>query len=209
MASSTTTRLIDDFLGSAHVFISAMSGVMEETLLTGTVASDLTLPQLKILKLLAASGTGNIGDLAAFLGVSNAAASKTVEKLVRRKLLRRSEATGDRRASAVTLSDAGRRLMADYDALRHRKLARLFRDISTVDLRHTAGLLDRLSARIVAQRRHPGEVCLQCGIHLQKRCLVREAAFTQCSYEQHRSKSKVRSNVSDRAIPPAEDQVSV
>ncbi|HWQ54292.1 MAG TPA: MarR family winged helix-turn-helix transcriptional regulator [Bryobacteraceae bacterium] len=199
--------MIDEFLGSANVLASAISGLMEERLLTETTAKTLTLSQLKILKLLASSGQGTIGDLAAFLGVSNPAASKAVEKLVRRRLVRRTEDALDRRSSAVTLSEAARRMMADYESARRRRLTRLFRDISAAELRRTAGLLERLSARIVTQGAHPEEVCLQCGIHLGQRCLVREAANIKCSYEQRRSKSKGRTDVSYHDSPAAANEI--
>lgn len=201
------SSLIEDFIGSANVLVSAVNGLMEERLLRETAPQTLTFSQLKILRLLNISGPGTIGDLAAFLGVSNPAASKAVEKLVRRRLLRRAEAAGDRRASAVTLTAVARTLLTRYEDARRRKLARIFRDIPDAELRRAAGLLDRLSARLVAQGAHSEETCLQCGIHLQKRCLVREAAQKQCSYEQRRSKSKVRTDVSDDRNTAAKNEI--
>lgn len=207
--ASLNSRLIDEFLGSANVLVSASSGLMKEALLTETAARNLSLSQLKILKLLVSSGPGTIGDLAAFLGVSNPAASKAVDKLVRQGLLERTEAVSDRRSAAVTLSEAARRIMDGYEAARRRKLAVLFRDIPDADLRRTSALLDRISGRIVSQGVHPEESCLQCGIHLEKRCLLRDAVQLECSYEQRRSKSKqiVRTDVSHHHTPAAKDEV--
>jgi DNA-binding MarR family transcriptional regulator len=199
------SSLIDGFIGSANVLVSAVNCLIEERLLRET-APQLKFSHLKILKSLTANGPGTIGDIAAFLGVSNPAASKAVEKLVRRRLLRRAAAEGDRRASAVTLSANARRLLERYEDARSRWLARLFRDISGAELRGATALLDRLSARLVAEVAHPEDTCLQCGIHLQKRCVVREAARKQCSYEQQRSKSKVRTDVSDNRNTAAKDE---
>ena len=52
MSGLDTELLISDLLGSAHLFVSAVSGVMEEKLLSETAGKSLTLSQLKVLKLL-------------------------------------------------------------------------------------------------------------------------------------------------------------
>jgi len=60
----------------------------------GDRGQQLSLSQLKILKLLDLTEAHNIGDVAAFLGVSDAAASKTVDRLARLRYLRRTEPPG-------------------------------------------------------------------------------------------------------------------
>ena len=140
MASAKTEDLISSLLGSAHLFISAVSGVMEEKLLAETSARQLTLSQLKVLKLLQLTEARNIGDVAAFLGISNAAASKAVDRMVRRKFLRRVEARSDRRASELSLTESGRNLLNQYDAAKNQKLAKIFRDFDPEDLTRTADL---------------------------------------------------------------------
>jgi DNA-binding MarR family transcriptional regulator len=73
---------------------------------------------------LKARGGGD--DVAAFLQISKAAASKTVDKLVRRELLRRSQSETDRRSIKLSLTESSRHLLALYDAERERKLAAIF-----------------------------------------------------------------------------------
>ncbi len=180
---------------------------MEEKLLSESSGKRLTLSQLKMLSLLAHTEARTVGEVAAFLNVSNAAASKAVDKLVRRRLLRRTEGLCDRRASVLSLSETGRKLVTEYEAFRHRKLSKVFEEIPADDLRRTAELLDRLSARIVTQTANPEEICLQCGIHLQKRCLVREAARMDCSFLKRRNQSKARSHVSNHPRSGTKDEV--
>jgi DNA-binding MarR family transcriptional regulator len=199
-------RLIDEFLGSANLLVSAVSSLLDEDLLTRTAVKDLTGSQLKILRLLAMREQGAIGDIAAFLGVSNPAASKAVEKLVRRRLVRRADVAGDRRSSTVTLTEQASRLVADYEAARRRRLAKVFKDIPDGELLRASALLDRVSTRIVSHGSHPEETCLQCGLHLHKRCLMREAAHLECSYEQRRSKRKGKSDGSNNT-PVAANEV--
>jgi len=201
MGGPNTELLISDLLGSAHLFISAVSGVMEEKVLSETAGKQLTLSQLKVLKLLQLTDARNVGDVAAFLGVSNAAASKTVDRLVRRKYLKRTEAPSDRRSSELTLTAPGRKMLIQYDAVKTRKLARVFHDFDPEDLRRTTELLEQLTKGVVTHSANPEEICLQCGIYLQKRCLVREVARTDCMYQRRIKRPKATRNATHTEIP--------
>ena len=175
-----------DFLGSAQVFATAVRDVMEEKLLHQVAGKQASLPQLKLLTLVARTDTHTIGDVAAFLGVSKAAAGQTVEKLVRRRWLRRTVEKTDRRSAKVSLTESGRRLLAEYESSRNQKLAKVFRGFSDKELRHMADLLDRVSAEIVNHSVKPEEICLQCGIYFRERCLLRNRMGRTCFYQKHR-----------------------
>ena len=175
-----------DFLGSAHVFATAVREVMEEKLLHEVAGKQTSLPQLKLLTLVASTDTHTIGDVAAFLGVSKAAAGQTVEKLVRRRWLRRTVDKTDRRAARLSLTESGQRLLAEYESARNQKLAKVFRGFSDKELRHMADLLDRVSTEIVNHTAKPEEICLQCGIYFRERCLLRNVMGRTCFYQKHR-----------------------
>jgi DNA-binding MarR family transcriptional regulator len=194
MSSLQTEELINQLLGTANLFISALSGVMEQRLLDELSRKQLTLPQLKILKLLDVAGTRNIGDVAAFLGVSNAAASKTVDRLVRRRYLRRIQGRSDRRSSELSLAEAGRKLLQRYETTRAKRLGQIFGDLDPEELQLTSGLLERLTKGIVTHSPNPDQICLQCGIYLRKRCLVREVTRGECTYQVRANKRLIRQN---------------
>src|SRR5579872_2892292 len=59
-------QLVNELLGSAHLFVAAVSGVMEQQLLSEIAGKQLTFSQLKILKLLDQTEAHNVGDVAAF-----------------------------------------------------------------------------------------------------------------------------------------------
>src|SRR5574340_489310 len=84
-----------------------------------------------------------------------------------------------------------------YESSRNRELARLFEEIPQADVRRAALLLERLTSRIVNQNGRPEGIWLQCGIHLQKRCLVREAARSDCAWMQRKNRSKTRKHDSN------------
>ena len=110
--------------------------------------------------------------------------SKTADRLVRRKYLRRVQARADRRSSELSLAPAGRKLLKRYEAARNRKLGEAFAGAGAAELRQTAALLERLTKAIVTHSANGDEICLQCGIYLQKRCLVRDVTRAECSYQQ-------------------------
>lgn len=195
MENPTRQELVNDLLGSAHLFVSAVNGVMERQLLTEVAGKQLSVSQLKILKLLDLTGTPNVGDVAAFLGVSDAAASKAVDRLVRGKYLRRAEDPHDRRTSELSLSASGRAILLRYETARDRKLAGMFGKLDTNAIETTTAFLERLTKGIIHDSVNPDEICLQCGIYLnKKRCLVREAREADCHYQRRRTRQRVRSD---------------
>jgi DNA-binding MarR family transcriptional regulator len=187
MAVSRSGQLIHDFLGSAHIFTSAVNDVVEKRLLRQVAGADLTFSQFRLLKLVEMTDARTIGDVALFLGVSNAAASKAVDKLVRQGLLGRSEGAPDRREIRLSLTSPAQRLLAAYAQLKDRKLARVFRQFAPEELQRAAQLLDRLSAGIVDHTAKADEVCLQCGIYFREKCLVRQMVNRNCFYHRHKS----------------------
>jgi DNA-binding MarR family transcriptional regulator len=201
MANRSAASLVNELLGSANLFVSALSGVMEQKLLTEVAGKQLTLSQLKVLKLLDLTDARNIGDIAAFLGVSNAAASKTADRMVRRKYLRRAEGRSDRRSSELSLGDAGRKLLRRYETAKHRKLAQVFGDLEPGQVQRTAEFLESLTRGIVTHSTNPEQICLQCGIYLQKRCLVKDVTRADCSYQRHAGKRQAKQRRTRRAQP--------
>jgi len=176
-------ELIDEFVSSAHVFSMAVSDLLEQRVLRDLAEAQLTSSQLKALRLASQFQDQTVSDIAAFLGVSSAAASQAVDRLARRKLL-------ERRAGELALTEAGRRLLDDYQSARKRRLARIFRQFPAPVLRKTVEVLDRLAGAIVMQSGDPEEVCLQCSIYLRNRCLLQEVVRRSCSHHQRKGRKQ-------------------
>ncbi|MDP1891457.1 MAG: winged helix DNA-binding protein [Gemmatimonadaceae bacterium] len=190
--STEATGLINEFLGSSHVFHSVVTDVIENGLLRDVTHGKLTFPQLKLLRIVALEIVQSVSEVAAFLGVSKAAASKAVDGLVRRRLLKRSEGKPDRRSIHVSLTAQGQRLMTEYHAARDARLGALFSQFTANELSHTAKLLDRLSTRMSEDREEAHEVCHQCSIYFRERCHMRQMVNRNCLYSRHRSKRRER-----------------
>lgn len=179
--SESRVQLIQDVLGSAHIFSSAVDDLMQDRLYA-VIGEQLTFSQLKLLKLIARSETHNISQVAAFLGVSSAAASKAVDRMVRRGLLLRTEAERDRRAVEIALTAEGQRLLGEYERVTHQTLEEIFGEITPEGLRETAERLDQLSMRLVDHDFDGGEACFRCGIYFREKCLLRARRNRYCHF---------------------------
>ncbi|UCF19631.1 MAG: MarR family transcriptional regulator [Gemmatimonadota bacterium] len=184
---TSRVQVIRDVLGSAHIFASAVNDLMQDRL-HAVVGEQLTFAQLKLLKLVARKESYHITEVAAFMGVSNAAASKAVDRLVRRGLLSRSEAEEDRRAVVVALTQQGRRLLDEYEQITTRTLEDVFGDVPAEGLQQTADLLDELSLRLVEQDNRSENMCFRCSIYFREKCLLRSRGPRSCHFYTHKSK---------------------
>jgi DNA-binding MarR family transcriptional regulator len=181
--------LIGDFLGSTHIFSLAMARV-EESLWREAAGNQLTVTQMRLLRLVSHPGSPHtIGDVAAFLGISNAAASKAVDKLVRSMLVRRREGDVDRRAIHLSLTGPGRRILEAYDFATKKKLAEVFSQLGGEDLRSMVRLLDRLSSSMMADQ-SVLTICAQCGIYFRSECVLRQRVGTKCLYLRDKERSE-------------------
>jgi len=180
-----TSELNNEFLSSARVFAWSVREVIERTVLREVAGKNLTFSQLKLLYLVAHTNTLNIGDAATFLGVSPAAASKAVDKLVRRRLLRRAETQEDRRTCRLSLTETSRKLMETYKAARDQRAQSVFSQFSSEELRRTSEVLDRLAGAITSSGADPNAVCMQCEIYFRDVCRFQKYGQRNCFYQHH------------------------
>jgi DNA-binding MarR family transcriptional regulator len=86
---------------------------------------DVTLPQYRALVLVATRDHTTVSDLAAALDIHPTTATRLVDRLVRKKLVRRVESSTDRRRTELHLAAAGRRLVERVTDRRRAELARI------------------------------------------------------------------------------------
>lgn len=87
--------------------------------------ANVSISQLGALMRLYHGQACGVSDLGDHLGISSAAASQMIERLVQQGLLARSEEPSDRRVKRITVTPAGRRLIEDGIAVRQRWLETL------------------------------------------------------------------------------------
>jgi len=88
-------------------------------------ASGLSMPQINTLMRLYYQETCGVSDIGRELGISSAAASQMIDRMVQQDLLERTECAGDRRIRQLSLTVKGRALVKQAIDARHHWLSRL------------------------------------------------------------------------------------
>ncbi len=113
----------------------------------GQVGS-LTLSQYGLLSPLSATAPARVSDLAARAGVAPSTATRILDALERRAIVRRTRSQADRRGVVVTLTRQGREALARHDEwIRGRQLA-FFAALPGDERESVSDLLVRLAALI-------------------------------------------------------------
>jgi DNA-binding MarR family transcriptional regulator len=173
-------ELIRQVMGASHIFCSSVNELLERTLADST-AQQLAMSQVKLMLLISRPGQRfKVTDVAEFLGVTNAAASRAIDRLVQRGLVDRQISRADRRAVDLSLTPVAEELLQRFTEVRNRELLRLLGDHPESKLQRAAELLDELSVLLLDPETHPDERCLRCGIHFRAGCVVRDVLGREC-----------------------------
>ncbi|HEY5609987.1 MAG TPA: MarR family transcriptional regulator, partial [Thermoanaerobaculia bacterium] len=158
----------------AHIFSSAVREILEQQLFHEVSGNGLTLSQFHLLEFIALGDKRHqMLDVAAFLGVSTAAATKNVDKLQRLGLVNRKPFPGDRRVTLLSLSRKGRRVVEQYAEVEQKKLATVLHRFRSAELTTLARLLERCSIELVRAGGDAHAVCLRCAGHFDEECSIR------------------------------------
>lgn len=180
MDAERKIELIQQVMGASHVFCSTVNELLERTLEESS-DEQLAMSQIKLLLLIAhPHHTFKVTDVAQFLGVTNAAASRAIDRLVQRGLVERTVSKEDRRAVDLALTPASRELLDRFTDARNQELLRLLGDYPEDQLRQAIALLDELSVRLLDVEKAAEERCLRCGVHFRTGCVVQDVLGREC-----------------------------
>jgi DNA-binding MarR family transcriptional regulator len=173
-------ELIRQVMGASHIFCTSVAELLERTLSEST-AEQLAMSQVKLMLLISRPGQRfKVTDVAEFLGVTNAAASRAIDRLVQRGMVDRQVSREDRRAVDLSLTPAAEELLERFTEARNRELLRLLGHHPEEKLQRAAELLDELSVLLLDPATDAGERCLRCGIHFRAGCVVRDVLGREC-----------------------------
>lgn len=105
----------------------------------------VTVPQLRVLVMVATRPTLNLAAVAAELDVNPSNASRTCDRLVAAGLLDRRESTADRRNIELALTPAGRKLVDAVIDHRRTAIRRVLRKMEPSDRGALAAALDKFA----------------------------------------------------------------
>ena len=111
--------LIDAFVGASRALVAVAARSL------AGIGEDVTLPQYRALVVIRTRGPQRVADLATALDVTPSTATRMVDRLVRKRLVRRVRDREDRRILRVHLSDAGERTVTEVTARRRAEIGRI------------------------------------------------------------------------------------
>ena len=107
-------------------------------------AAGLTMPQLVTLHMLAHAGGRSVGTIASCLRLSPPATSHLIDRLVRAKLVVRTEDPEDRRSRRLAITEAGRSLVQRINSERSREVSVVLARLNPALRRQFAEVLERV-----------------------------------------------------------------
>lgn len=168
-------------MGAANVFCSAVNDLLDRTVDEAS-GGTLSMQQVKLLLLISRpEHRFRVMDIADFLGVTNAAASRSIDRLVQRGLIDRTISPDDRRAVDLALTTEGHEVLERFAAARNERLGALLGNVPEARLHELMVLLDEFSPLLLAATARPGDRCVRCGIDVRASCVLRDVMGHQCA----------------------------
>jgi DNA-binding MarR family transcriptional regulator len=171
-AQKVTESQLFELLRYSHIFASVVREILEIKLLNEVTPNSLTLSQFHLLKLISLNGKHQVGQIADFLGVSPPAATKNIDKLEGLGLVFRRQCKGDRRATLLSSSAKGRRLVEKYETLKAERLTPVMAAFSTDELDQLARWLERFSLVLLHAEDSGEDLCFRCSAYFEEKCPV-------------------------------------
>ncbi len=175
---------------SSHIFAATIREVLELGVLREAGAVPLRPTQVRVLKLLSLNGAYQLNRVAAFLGVSSPAATKTVDKLETMGLVTRSPLAGDRRVVLLSLSPEGSRVVKAYEEGQAAFVRRALTGCEREEIELFASLLERISLAMIECSGISGGPCLRCASYVEDDCPVGRLTG-DCAYRRAGTGTKV------------------
>jgi DNA-binding MarR family transcriptional regulator len=123
--SPSTTSLADD-RGLVDAFIAASRALVAVAARSlADLGEEVTLPQYRALVVLRTRGAQRPADLAGLLDVTPSTASRMIERLVKKHLVRRVRAKEDRRTVRVHLTEGGQSVVSEVTDRRRAEIERI------------------------------------------------------------------------------------
>lgn len=115
-AQRSDDAVVDAVVGTSRALVAIAARSL------GATGEEVTLPQYRALVVLASRGPQRVIDLAGFLNVNASTATRMCDRLARKGLIRRQRLASDRRTVRVSISPAGRDLVAVVTRRRRREV---------------------------------------------------------------------------------------
>lgn len=146
-----------------RLFCQAINSLVFKPALEQLTDEDLTQVQLSCIRFTHLHPDPSVGMIADGLGISDAAAAKLIDRLVKKGLLIREEDPQDRRVLKIKLTEAGQKVLESVCSVENENFASILRQMPPKSLRDLErGIGDFLKIAL-AKPEQVDEICLKCG----------------------------------------------
>jgi len=132
--------IIETVLTASRVFVAIAARSLAD------IETDVTLPQFRLLIVLAAHGPQGLGALAELLAVNASTATRMCDRLIRKGLVRRRTSPSDRREVRLALTEKGRGLVGHATKQRRLELSHLLKAVPIAEQHHLVRALAYVNA---------------------------------------------------------------
>ena len=162
------------FLRYGHILSSLLREFLESSFLDQISPFSLSRSQFCFLKLIAVNSELQVCELARCLGVSPAASSKNLDRLEELGLVVREPSTEDRRATLLSVSQEGRRLVDEFERLKASHLAPVIEELGEDRTEAFCDLLQEVCLGVLASTRVADAPCMRCAGYYRPNCVLEE-----------------------------------
>jgi DNA-binding MarR family transcriptional regulator len=159
-------------LRCGHILGSLLREILEESYLSERCSHPLTRTQFCLLKLITVNADIHPSEVAKYLGVTPAAITKNVDKLEHFGLVNRDPCAEDRRATLLSASDEGVRVVGEYEDLKAARISPVVKELEPSELDELCDLLEALCVDLVRHGQPDQESCMRCAGYYSDDCLV-------------------------------------
>lgn len=160
------------FLRCGHILGALFREILEASYLAEKCSHPLTRTQFCLLKLITINADVHPSQVARYLGVTPAAVTKNVDKLEHLGLVHRDPCEEDRRATLLSASDEGVRVVGEYEELKAARISPVVKELEPAELDDLCDLLEGLCVDLVRHGRLDQSACMRCAGYYSEDCLV-------------------------------------
>ncbi len=170
-----TAPLTNDIAHTSDLFVAIIDKLMTQRMLDQSFDQQVTPSQLVALRYLSLNESSLMSDVADGLGISFPAATKTIDRLVRKALVSRAEDSHDRRVVRIRLTDRGRQLVSEINEERSRRFATVLGRMGADSLDTLQRSMQLFITAAIDDEETARSMCLHCGSQHHDNCPVKVA----------------------------------
>ena len=181
---SISVSEIDELIKAVLILTRTVDQVVAVRAVESALDEPLSASKVELLRLLHYRGEQTLGRIARYLGVSKPAVTQIADSMVREKLINRTTAKADRRASYVKLTTKGKTMFRAIHSQQRHLIRNALRNSGKGKAEKWLKTLRDMTVSLAQADRAFNRYCLQCGAHADGSCVL-VGGDAQCLFLEH------------------------